>query len=159
MSLLFHDRQTYVVNRPVEQVESRIRQIVTRRWEDYSMDLVGRLYEEGKFSLRSKWPLVNVEWLDNNPGCIQGVLIQSPAGTQIQTVTAPNKILVGCFYALLALLILEITGLETIIPIAQKIKVAFLVAMNIMVLTLLLLFRNGVKKRFEELMGLGGVNN
>jgi hypothetical protein len=155
MYLLFHDRQTYVTDRPVEQVESRIKQIVTRRWEDYSMDLVGRLYEEGKFSLRSKWPLVNIQWIDNNPGYIQGRLVESTAGTQIKTITAPNKILVGCFYAILALLAIEIAGLDTIIPIAQKVKVAFLIAMNIIVLTLILVFRNGIRKRFEELMGLG----
>src|SRR5688572_6437569 len=131
MYLLFHDRQTYVVNRPVEQVESRIKQIVTRRWEDYSMDLVGRLYEVDKFSLRSKFPLVNIEWIDNNPGYIHGILVQSPGGTQIKTITAPNKILVGSFYVILALLVAEIAGLETMIPFAQKVKVAFLVTLNI----------------------------
>ena len=154
MSLLFHHRKTYDVDRPVEQVQTRLKQIVTRRWEDYSMDLVGRLNEEGNFTLRSKWPLINVEWIDNNPGAIEGMLVKSSDGTQIKTVTIPNKILVGFFYATLALLILEICGLETIIPVAQKIKVAALVVLNVIILTLVLLFRNGIKRRFEELMGL-----
>jgi hypothetical protein len=154
MSLLFHHRQTYDVHRPVEQVQTRLKQIVTRRWEDYSMDLVGRLNEEGNFTLRSKWPLVNVEWIYNNPGAIEGMLIKSSGGTQIKTVTTPNKLLVGFFYGTLALLVLEISGLETIIPIAQKIKVAMLVTLNVIVFTLTILFRNGVKRRFEELMGL-----
>ena len=154
MSLLFHHRQTYDVNRPVEQVRTRLKQIVTRRWEDYSMDLVGRLNEEGTFSLRSKWPLVNVEWIDNNPGAIQGELVKSSDGTKIKTVTIPNKLLVGCFYATLALLLFEIAGLETIIPIAQKVKVALLITVNVVVLTLIILFRNGVKRRFEELMDI-----
>ena len=154
MSLLFHHRKTYDVDRPVEQVQTRLKQIVTRRWEDYSMDLVGRLTDEGSFSLRSKWPLVNVQWIDNNPGYIQGMLVKSLDGTKIQTVTRPNKLLVGCFYATLALLLLEIAGVETIIPVAKKIKVAVLVAMNVILITLIILFRNGIKRRFEELMGL-----
>src|SRR4051812_3705787 len=122
MSLLFYHRHTYDVHRPVEQVETRLKQIVTRRWEDYSMDLVGRLSDEGRFSLRSKWPLVNVQWIDNHPGYIRGMVIKSPQGAQIKTVTTPNKVLVGCFYATLALLFLEIAGLENIVPLTQKIK-------------------------------------
>ena len=98
--------------------------------------------------------MINVEWIDNNPGAIEGMLVKSSDGTQIKTVTIPNKILVGFFYATLALLILEICGLETIIPVAQKIKVAALVVLNVIILTLVLLFRNGIKRRFEELMGL-----
>jgi hypothetical protein len=154
MSLLFNHRKIYVVDRPVEQVATRLKQIVTRRWEDYSMDLVGRLNDEGSFSLRSKWPLVNVQWLDNNPGHIQGMLVPSSAGTHIKTITRPNKLLVGCFYATLALLLLEVTGVETIIPVAQKIKVAVLVTLNVALLTLIIIFRNGIKRRFEELMEL-----
>jgi len=154
MFLLFNHRKTYLVDRPVEQVETRLKQIVTRRWEDYSMDLVGRLNEEGCFSLRSKWPLINVEWIDNNPGYIQGELLGSSVGTQIRTITRPNKVLVGCFYATLVLLLFEITGVETVIPVAQKIKVAFLVTLNVLLLTMIIFFRNGIKKRFEELMGL-----
>src|SRR5215203_3134907 len=155
MFLLFHQRHTYVVNRSVDQVATRLKQIVTRRWEDYSMDLVGRLNEEGNFSLRSKWPLVNVEWIDNNPGRIQGMLVKSSSGTQIKTITTPNQLLVGFFYAILALLLFEISGLETVIPITQKFKVALLVTLNVLILVLILLFRNGLKKRFEELMDLG----
>ena len=118
------------------------------------MDLVRRLTDEGSFTLSSKWPLVNVQWIDNNPGYIQGMLVKSLDGTKIQTVTRPNKLLVGCFYATLALLLLEIAGVETIIPVAKKIKVAVLVAMNVILITLIILFRNGIKRRFEELMGL-----
>src|SRR5678816_462083 len=126
MSMLFHHRHTYVVNRSPDQVATRLKQIVTRRWEDYSVDLVGRLNDEGNFSLRSKWPLVNVQWIDNNPGRIQGMLVQSSSGTQIKIVTTPNQVLVGCFYATLILLFFEIFGLENVVPLSQKFKIAFL---------------------------------
>jgi hypothetical protein len=154
MNLLFHHKQTYVVNQPVEEMQSRLRWIVTRRWEDYSMDLVGRLYQEGKFSLRSKWPLVNIEWIDNNPGYIRGVIAASSEGTEIKMVIRPNKILVALFYIATALLCLEIANLESLIPVAKNLKIAFLAGVNVILLPVIIIFRDGVRKRFEELMRL-----
>ncbi len=154
MKLFFYHKQTYVVNRPVEQVQTRLNWIVTRRWEDYSMDLVGRLYNGEEFSLRSKWAWTSLQWIDNNPGHIQGRLLPGAQGTKITITTRPNKMLVGLFYFFLMLLLLEIVSLENLIPIAKNIKIAFLAGVNFILVMLIILFRNGIKKRFEELMDL-----
>ena len=154
MKLFFYHKHTYVVDRPVEQVETRLKWIVTRRWEDYSMDLVGRLYHGGEFSLRSKWAWTNIQWIDNNPGHIQGVLIPSEKHTKISITTRPNKFLVALFYIFLALLVLEITVLGNLIPLEKNLKIAFLTGANFILLLLILLYRNGVRRRFEELMQL-----
>jgi len=154
MMLLFHQKQTYVVQRPVDQVETRLKWIVTRRWEDYSMDLVGRLYTGGEFSLRSKWAWTSIQWIDNNPGRIKGILEGDQQQTRICIIARPNQLLVGLFYLFLGLLALEIAGMENIIPLSKNVKIAFLAGVNFILALLIILFRNGIRKRFEELMQL-----
>jgi hypothetical protein len=154
MKLLFYHKQTYTIDQPVEQVQTRLQWIVTRRWEDYSMDLVGRLYDGRNFSLRSKWTWSNIEWIDNNPGHIRGELLPEADRTRIRIITRPNKVLVGLFYFFLLLLLAELIHIEHILPFATNIKIAFLAGVNSVLLVLILLFRNGLKRRFEELMQL-----
>lgn len=154
MKLLFYDRKTYHVDRPVDQVSSRLHWIVTRRWEDYSIDLVGRLYSGGKFSFKSKWAWTNIQWLDNNPGKIRGEFCPVDDGTMIRITTEPNKLLTGCFYGFLVLLLMEVLGWENIIPLSKPVKIAFLAGVNSILLILALIFRNTIRKRFEDLMDL-----
>ena len=155
MKLFFYHKQTYVVNRPIEQVETRLKWIVTRRWEDYSMDLVGRLYQGGEFSLRSKWAFTSIQWIDNNPGHIQGLLQPVQNGTHISITARPNKFLVASFYFFLFLLLIEVLKLENILLFDRNLMIAFLAGVNSVLLVVIILFRNGLRKRFEELMQLG----
>ena len=154
MNLLFHHKHTYIVDRPIEQVQTRLKWIVTRRWEDYSMDLVGRIYKNDCFSLKTKWGFTNITWIDNNAGHIQGNLAAAPEGTKIRITTTPNKLLVTLFYLAAALLCVVAIDVENIIPLAKNLKIAFLVGVNSILILLIILFRNGVRKRFEELMQL-----
>jgi len=154
MKLLFYHRQSYTVARPAQEVQNRLLWIVNRRWEDYSMDLVGRMYNRGEFSLQSKWAWTSIQWIDNNPGRIQGRLIEDCDATKIHIITRPNQLLVGLFYFFLFLLGVELVTRETVIPLPYNVKIAFLAGVNFILVFLILVFRNGVKKRFEELMEL-----
>jgi hypothetical protein len=93
-------------------------------------------------------------WIDNNPGHIMGILEKGNEGTKIRIITRPNKFLVWLFYFAAALLCLEIIQPESLVPVAKNLKIAFLVGVNSILILLIVLFRNGVKKRFEELMQL-----
>ncbi|HEU4469557.1 MAG TPA: hypothetical protein VFR58_00615 [Flavisolibacter sp.] len=154
MNLLFQRRHTYEVNRPIDQVQTRLKWIVTRRWDDLSMDLVGRMQQDGQFSLSSKFGLTNISWLDDSPAYIRGSLDSAETGTSIRITTKPNTILVFFFYFSLLLFAMELLNMEQLIPLEKNIKTGIAIAINCLILVAMHLLSNRIKKRFERLMQL-----
>ena len=151
--LLFQRRHTYVVDRPFDQVQTRLNWIVTRRWDDLSMDLIGKLDKnDGRFNLTSKWGLTNIKWIENNPAYILGELQPDEVGTNIKITTKPNRLLVALFYITVFAFAIELAGLESMVQLAKNIKIAFTATLGFICLLLIILFSNGLKKRFEQLM-------
>jgi hypothetical protein len=149
---LFRRRHTYVIDRPYDQVQTRLKWIITRRWDDLSMDLIGKLNKDGQFNLTSKWGLTNIKWIENNPAYINGKLVPDDIGTNISITTKPNTLLLVLFYVALVLFAVELMNLETVIQLQKKIKIGFPAALGFVLLLLIVLFSNGLKRRFEQLM-------
>ena len=152
--LFFKKSHSYVVDRPAEQVQSKLRWIITRRWDDFSVDIIGRMTQDGKLNLTGKWNLTHIKWIENSPGYIDGHIIPSNNRTSIQITTKPNRLLVCLFYAIMILFAIEATGLENFIPIERKMKLAFLLALAGMLLSAIVILKNNIRKRFEVLMQL-----
>jgi len=119
------------------------------------MDLIGKLNSDGQFNLTSKWGLTRIKWIDNNPAYINGKLVPDEVGTNISITTKPNTLLLILFYLTLLLFTIELMNLETAIQLEKKIKIGFPAAMGFLWLLLIVLFSNGLKRRFEELMQIG----
>ena len=154
MNLFFQRSHTYVVNRPIDQVKNRLTWIVTRRWDDFSMDLVGRLQQDGEFSLTKKFGLTSLEWIDDTPAYIRGTLDGKESGTNIRIVTEPNRYMVSFFYLLMGLFLVELLEWETMIPLEKNLKIGILAATCGLLLVVMYLFSNNIRKRFEQLMQL-----
>ncbi len=155
MNLLFEHRHVYVVKRPLDMVESRVRYIVTRRWDDYSMDLTGRLKKNGYFCLKNKWGYSRLKWLVNRQSSITGRMSVHPSGSCIEITTHANKVLIIAFYTLLVLAAVELTGLEQLIPVHLFIKAGLLLGGNLVVLIFILFRSKTLVKNFEQQMLIG----
>lgn len=154
MFLFFKRRHYYVVDRPADQVQSKLKWIVTRRWDDFSVDIIGRLTQDGKFTLTGKWELTPVKWIENSPGYIDGHIIPSNQQTNIHITTKPNRLLVCLFYVTIILLVIEASGLENFIQIEKKMKIAFLSVLAVIFLSAIIILKNNIRKSFEVLMQL-----
>ena len=152
MNLQFKHRQTYVVERPLDQVESRLRYIVTRRWDDYAMDLTGRLKKNGYFCLKNKWVSPKTKWLLDSHSHITGRISTHTDGSFIEITTHTNKLLITCFYIFLAFAALELSGIEKWIPVNPLIKAGGFLAANFIVLTRIIMRSRNLVKKFEQQM-------
>lgn len=154
MFLFFKKSYNYIVDRPAEQVQSKLRWIITRRWDDFSVDIIGRMSGDGKFNLTGKWNLTPIKWIENSPGYIDGHIIPSNNRTNIQITTKPNRLLVCLFYLTMILFVVEVAGLENFVQIERKIKVTFLLILTILLLTTIIILKNNIRRSFEVLMQL-----
>jgi hypothetical protein len=154
MFLFFKKSHSYTVDRPVEQVQSKLRWIITRRWDDFSVDIIGRMTHDGRFNLTGKWNITPFKWIENSPGYIDGRLIPLKERTSIHITTKPNRFLVFLFYLATVLLVVEVSGLETFIAVERKIKVTLLVVVATLLLTAIVILQNNIRRSFEVLMQL-----
>jgi len=154
MLLFFKKHYSYVVDRPAEQVQSKLKWIVTRRWDDFSVDIIGAMTGDGKFNLTGKWNLTPIKWIENSPGYIEGHIIPSNDSTNIQIITKPNRLLVCLFYLVMIFFAAEVAGLENFVPIERKIKLTILLILAILLLTAIIILKNNIRRSFEILMQL-----
>lgn len=154
MNLLFQRQHTYQVEKSPEQVETRLKFIVTRRWDDHSMDVIGSLSRDGNFRLTHKWGLTNLKWIDNRPAYIRGKIDREENRTHIKITTRPNKLFVVFFYLALGILTVEALGLENVINLPKSYKIGLPVGLCVIFLSLIILYSTQLKRRFESLMHL-----
>lgn len=155
MNILFHRKHTYHLPHPTEQVQNKLRLITTRRYEDYSIDIVGRLEPDGRFELMNKWGITNTELVENRRAYLHGRLADSRNGSYVEISLRPNIVFIIFFYVSLAFLLLEVSGVSLIPYFSKPVKVIALCGINLVLLTVMFLSINGLKKRFERLMQLG----
>jgi hypothetical protein len=157
MNLLFQHSHKYDIDRPAEQVEARLRSIVTRRWDDYSMDIVGFIKKDGQFCITNKWGITRkFRGLDNKAAHMTGQLLAgtNETRTALKIKTGPNRSLVVLFYILLAISLIEFLGVEPLVPVHSYIKSGFFLATSLVLLLLLQSHKRALINRFEDLMQL-----
>jgi hypothetical protein len=151
MNFLFRTTSTYHVDLPYEQVEARLKYITTRRYEDYSIDLVGQLDKEGKFPLTHKWGITNLRWIENRYAYLIGELRQKDEGTEVRICIRPNLVLIVLFLLGMVCLFAVLFNLK-ISALTKELKLLTLIGFNLLVFWLMIICSKGLKKRFEELM-------
>lgn len=154
MFLFFKKRHSYTVDRTPEQVQSKLKWIITRRWDDFSVDIIGRMTQDGRFNITGKWNITPFKWIENSPGYIDGHIIPLNERTSIHITTKPNRFLVFLFYLVAASLVIEVSGLETFIAIERKVKVTLLLVLATLLLTAIVILKNNIRRSFEVLMQL-----
>ncbi len=152
--MIFYRKHRYHLPHPSEQVQDKLRFITTRRYEDYSVDIVGRLEPDGRFELMHKWGITNTELIENRRAYLQGSLSENNNGSCLEISLRPNIVFVICFYISLALLIAEVVGVSLIPFLSKPVKIIALCCINSVLLGIMFISINSLKKRFERLMQL-----
>ena len=155
MNLLFQSSHHYTIDRPSDQVEGKLRSIVTRRWDDYSMDVVGFLKRDGSFCITNKWGITRkYRGIDNKGAHITGKLKGDATNTSLKITTGPNRLLLTLFYLSLSLSLFEFSGLESMIPVHPYIKSGLFLLTSLLLLFFMFSHKKSLITRFEDLMQL-----
>jgi hypothetical protein len=154
MFILFHQKYKYELPHPTEQLQKKLHFITNRRYEDYSIDVVGRLEPDGRFELMNKWGITNTELVENRRAYLRGYVSDNNTGSYMEIKLRPNIVFIVCFYVFLALLVIEGVGVNLVPFLSKPITLAILTALTAGMFVLILLSVNGLKKRFEQLMQL-----
>jgi hypothetical protein len=154
MKILFKQKYNYQLQLSQEQAEKKLRYITTRRFEDYSIDVVGSFGNDGKFELMNKWGLTNTELVENRRAYLEGNLISNERGTFLEVSLRPNIVFIVAFYISLLLLLCELLSVSLIPFFSTGIKIICLASFNMLLLAVMILSVNELKKRFEKLMQL-----
>jgi hypothetical protein len=138
---------------PLEKVEYKLRYITTRRYEDYSIDIIGKFEKNGKFHLTNKFGLTNVSWIENRRAYLEGRVRNLNEGAQIEIKLRPNKVLIILFYISILLFFGALAGLR--IPFLSRLSaLTIILIFSLILLITMFVFTNALKKRFERLMQL-----
>lgn len=150
--LLFKRTHAYQLDIPFNDAESKLKFIITRRFDDYSIDVIGGLGKDGSFSLTNKWGLANINWVENRPAYLTGALSKNEEATLVEIKIRPNIVFVVFFYLLMALLVIEVLSLETLLQVPSEIKIVGVLLFSLILLLVMFVCTNGLKRKFEQLM-------
>jgi len=153
MKILFRQKYKYQLQLSPEQAEKKLLHITTRRFEDYSIDVVGS-FGDGKFELMNKWGLTDTELVENRRAYLEGTLQANESGTFLEIRIRPNVVFVISFYISLFLLLCELSSVSLIPFFSSGIKIICLASFNLLLLAVMILSVSELKKRFERLMQL-----
>jgi hypothetical protein len=154
MKILFRQKYKYQLQLSQEQAEKKLRYITTRRFEDYSIDVVGSFGNDGRFELMNKWGLTNTELIENRRAYLEGNLASNERGTFLEVSLRPNIVFVVAFYIALLLLLCELLSVSLIPFLSPGIKIICLAFFKLFLLAIMIFSVNELKKRFERLMQL-----
>ncbi len=154
MNLLFNRTHVYNYNHPQEYVQHKLKYICNRRFEDFSVDLIGNVKSDGSFELTNKWGFTNTTWLENREAYMRGGLKYTNGKPAIVVRLRPNIIFTTLFYIGLLLLVLELCGIK-ILPLPQMaMRVSILAVWEIAVAIFIIKATSSLRNRFERLMQL-----
>ena len=151
MNLFFHQTYHYTLTSSIEEAHARLKFLVSRRFEDYSVDLVGNLYQDGRFFLGNKWPIPGMTKFERKAASIKGALEKKNDLTLIRLSIRPHIAYIVLFYFFLLLTAIEIFSPEDVVPIDYQYKLAVLVAIDLTLLAFLFVFPYRIRQRFERL--------
>ena len=153
MKIFFRQKYKYQLQLSPEQAEKKLLYITTRRFEDYSIDVVGS-FDDGKFELMNKWGLTDTALIENRRAYLEGSLKAHGSDTFLEITLRPNIVFVISFYISLFLLLCELSSVSLIPIFSSGIKIICLASFNLLLLAVMILSVNELKKRFERLMQL-----
>lgn len=154
MKVFFRQKYRYQLQLSQEQAEKKLRYIITRRFEDYSIDVVGHFGNDGRFELMNKWGITDTELIENRRAYLEGCLNSNEGGTFLEIDLRPNIVFIVAFYLTLLLLLFELLSISIIPFFTPAVKIIGLASFNLLLLAVMILSVNGLKKRFERLMQL-----
>lgn len=147
---------TYQLRKDADEIRQRLRFISTRRFDDYSTEIIGWIREDGRFAFSNKWSFASWKKLENHTAYLQGEVIPtSDASTIVRIHYRPNILFQAFFLCALAALLLTITSgyyLPFLSPFAQTLLFAVL-----SLASLFAMFYGTIrlKRRFESHTGFG----
>ena len=151
MDLIFRRKDVYTVHAPMSEVEYRLRYIINRRFDDFSIDLIGWFNSHG-FQLTHKWGLLESRWLEDRPAYMNGHLLDGNDATRIEVRTRPSKVFVLLFYIFLFFFAWELSGMRPFLQLPLPWKAALLILPVILLFSIMQRSTYRLKRRFEELM-------
>ena len=156
MNAFFTVKNRYVINDTLDNVNADLAGILNRRWYDFSENITGKLYKDGRFTLSPKWTLghLRVLGMSQDMTFLTGSLRQEGGAIIIETVTRPNYALVAAFYFPLLLVLLKAFGLEIFLKgtLTQLLLAIPPVCSVLAMIMIFSVFR--LRNRFERLMQL-----
>ena len=152
---LFKRKHTYHGPEPVDETHRLLRRIITRRFDDFSVDVIGGLGPDGSFALTHKWGIIKTKWPENRPAYLKGRLQPKEKDTMIEVTIRPNIMLISLFYVFGFIFLFELSGMENFIPCPWLLKVSIPLVINMVIFMMITSSISGLRKRFERQMRLG----
>lgn len=154
MNLLFKRKLVYTPQLPAEQVEYKLHYICNRRFDDFSVDLVGYVKPDGSFELTNKWGFTEKRWIENREAYLQGGIRQQGEQAAVEVKLRPNIIFIILFYLGVLLLTLELCSIKLLPVATREIRLVVLSIFMVVVTVLIVRATNTLRGRFERLMQL-----
>lgn len=139
---------------PHERVQYKLKHLCNRRFEDYSVDVIGKAKSDGSFELTNKWGFTQSSWLENREAYMHCGIKQKEGHAALEINLRPNIIFTILFYAALLMLVLELCHIKILPFQSMVIRIAILVFLQL--LTAFFIFRvtTSLRTKFERLMQL-----
>ena len=154
MNLLFKRKHIYRPQLPAEQVHCQLKYICNRRFEDYSIDLIGNVNADGSFEITNKWGFTEKEWIENREAYLRGGLKQTNNAPMVEINLRPNIIFIILFYAGLAVVALELCNLKVLPFQMKEVRIGVIAGYQLLIIGLIIRVTNALRSRFEQLMQL-----
>jgi hypothetical protein len=107
MNPLFKLENTYEVNDSMENVRSKMKSLVNRRWSDFSENISGTLSDDDSFKLHPKWSFGYITGFGSPQDFtyLIGTIEEVNSRVIIKSITRPNYINIGFFYLLIFIMV------------------------------------------------------
>jgi len=156
MNVLFSVTNKYVIHASSKDISSELKEMLNRKWYDFSENVSGVMNHDGSFKLSPKWTLgyINVFGIPQNFTYLNGQIKSERGKTIIETTTRPNYAIVFAFYFVVLLLLLKVFGVALFIQ-GTVSDFLFVIPPVLVVMAAMMIF--GVvrlRNRFERIMEL-----
>ena len=154
MNLLFKRKHIYKPKLTADKVQHKLSYICNRRFEDYSVDLIGNVHPDGSFELTNKWGFTEKEWIENRQAYLQGGLKETDNAALVEIKLRPNIIFICLFYIGLILLGLELCNLKVLPLSIKELRIGIIAFYQLVLIIMMIRVTNSLRNRFERLMQL-----
>jgi hypothetical protein len=151
MNWIFFLNRTYRPALPQEELERRLRFLANRRFEDYTIDLIGHLYPDQRFRFTHKWASIRWRFREDRAAYLTGEWEEEGQDTCLRIRVRPNRALVLTFLLALLLLGAEL-ALPGLLPLPGETGLAAAVAAVMLPCILMAIVNSRLAKRFEKLL-------
>lgn len=151
MNFFFRKSITYTSFETIDIVQSKLQEVIKRKWFDFSNNLRGNQKEDGSFVLIHKWTILGFgpPWAD---AYVTVKLEDSDSGTLLKTVFRPNPGLLILFYVSIIWLMYEVLTMNHFSS-TLDIKIFFFVLFTSIIFAYIKIPALALRKSFERFMG------